>query len=112
MACPPTGKLARSAPPNPQELAAASDKHMLATDLQNQHAHAASTNHALLASVNHGLPAIAAATVAGQLTGRGMVASKGYGALVKSPNALKTSTLPGGVKQMQPVPYNAARVTG
>jgi hypothetical protein len=98
-----------TAQPNAQELAAANDKHTLATGVQAQHEHAASTNHALLASVNHGHPAIAAAAVAGHLS-QGVVASKGYHAVATPPGTTKAAVRPGALKQ--PGLANAAKMPG
>jgi hypothetical protein len=67
-----------SAKPTADEAAAAKDKHIAPTALQTQHEHAASTNHALLASVNNGKPSIAATAKAGQFSGQGIVAAKGF----------------------------------
>jgi WXXGXW repeat (2 copies) len=51
--------------PTQTEMIASHDQHVAATQMQTQHAQAASTNRALLASENHGNPAIAASQHAG-----------------------------------------------
>jgi hypothetical protein len=80
------GRNGTQARPNPQELAAANERHVPATNLQTQHEHAAGNNNALLASVNHGTPGIAATPIAGHFSGHGVAAAKVLGALVRSPN--------------------------
>jgi hypothetical protein len=87
------------AKPNAQELAAANDKHAPATHLQTQHQHVAGNNHALLASVNHGKPMIAATAKAGQFSGQGVVAAKGFAA-AKAPS-------PAGIGPKQPGQFKA-----
>jgi hypothetical protein len=104
------GKGGTTVQPNAQELAAANDKHTAATNLQTQHEHAAGGNHALLASVNHGKPMVAATAKAGQFSGHGIVAARGFNAAAKSPDAAKLSSGAGGPKQ--PAQLKAAKTAG
>ena len=112
------GKGGIVAQPNPQELAAANDKHTQATALQSQHQHAASGNHALLASVNNGHPMVAATAKAALFTGAGVVAAKGFSAAAKSagPAGPKPSSLNAAKMMGKPGPrpgqLNAARMAG
>jgi hypothetical protein len=68
-----------TAKPTTQELAAAQDRHIGATQAQTQHQMTASTNRGMLASVNNGKPTIAATSKAGQFSGQGVIGAKSGG---------------------------------
>jgi hypothetical protein len=63
--------------PTPGEMSAEHEHHIMATNEQVQHEHAASTNTAFRYSENHGHPAIAASAHPGEFTGHGVVAANG-----------------------------------
>jgi hypothetical protein len=81
-----------TARPTAEEQAAARDKHVPATELQDKHQQAAGSDRASFASVNRGHPGVAATATAGLLVGAGVVAAKGAKAAPGPLNAAKPSS--------------------
>jgi len=90
------GEGGTTAQPTAEERAAANEHHIEATEAQQQHEHAASTNRAQLASVNHGQPSVAASARPGEFSGKGVVAANKAERPNRPPNASNGGKGPGG----------------
>jgi hypothetical protein len=77
--------------PNPEQEAAAQQRHVEPTPLQIQHENAAKENPQLRASVNEGRPSIAATARAADFSGHGVVAATEAGAPYRAPESRATS---------------------